>query len=63
MVFIIDNQLSRNVLLFSCYPTGQLCLGGPGYIVVSTVRLGFPVKGSNIKITLGVDFYIKFLQD
>ena len=28
---IIDNWLSRNVLLFSCNPIGQLCLGGPGY--------------------------------
>ena len=34
MLFIsimIDNLLSWNVLLFSCYPIGLLCLGGPGY--------------------------------
>ena len=29
---MIDNQLSRNVLLFSCHTIGQLCLGDPGYI-------------------------------
>ena len=28
---VIDNFLSRNLLLFSCHPIGQLCLGGPGY--------------------------------
>ena len=27
---MIDNQLSRNVLLFSCHPIGQLCLNGHG---------------------------------
>ena len=26
-----DHQLSRNELLFSCHPIGQLCPGGPGY--------------------------------
>ena len=34
MLFIsimIDSQLSRNVLSFSCYPIGQRCLGGPVY--------------------------------
>ena len=25
------NQLSWNVLLFSCNPIGQLCLSGPSY--------------------------------
>ena len=29
--FLIDNQLSRNVLLFSCNTIGQLCLGDPSY--------------------------------
>ena len=28
---MIDNQLSRNVLLFSCNPIGQHCLGSIGY--------------------------------
>ena len=28
---VIDSLLSRNLLLFSCHPIGQLCLGGPGY--------------------------------
>ena len=32
VVIMIDNQLSRNVLLFSCHPVDQLCLGDPGYI-------------------------------
>ena len=32
VVIVIDNQLVKNVLLFSCNPIGQLCLlGGPGY--------------------------------
>ena len=32
VVIVIDHQLFRNVLLFSCNPIGQLCLlGGPGY--------------------------------
>ena len=29
--WLAHNQLSWNVLLFSCNPIGQLCLGGPGY--------------------------------
>ena len=31
VVIISDDQLSRNVLLFSCNPIGQLCLGVPCY--------------------------------
>ena len=31
VVVMIDYLLSRNVLLFSCNPIGQLCLGGRGY--------------------------------
>ena len=27
---MIDKQLSWNVLLFSCHPIGQLCLGDSG---------------------------------
>ena len=31
--WLAHNQLSWNVLLFSCNLVGQLCLSGPGYIV------------------------------
>ena len=31
VVIISDKQPSRNVLLFSCNPIRQLCLGVPGY--------------------------------
>ena len=31
LVIMIEIYLSSNVLLFSCNPIGQLCLGGPGY--------------------------------
>ena len=31
LVIMIDNQLPRKVLLFSCNPIGRLYLGGPGY--------------------------------
>ena len=37
--WLILNQLSWNVLLFSCYPIGQLCLSDPSYNS-STVILG-----------------------
>ena len=33
VVIISDNQLSWNVLLFSCKPIGQFCLGVPAYII------------------------------
>ena len=29
--WLAHNQLSRNLLSFSCNPSGQLCLSGPGY--------------------------------
>ena len=29
--WLARNQLSRNLLSFSCNPSGQLCLSGPGY--------------------------------
>ena len=37
--WLVLNQLSWNVLLFSCYPIGQLCLSDPSYNS-STVVLG-----------------------
>ena len=37
--WLVLNQLSWNVLLFSCYPIGQLCLSDPSYNS-STVILG-----------------------
>ena len=59
--FKIDNQLSRNVLLFSCNPIGQLCLGdlcyssrtvtesSVHYITVWTVR---PFKRFKVALVL-----------
>ena len=38
---MIDNELSQNVLLFSCNPIGQLCLGGPGYSSRAVIYLLF----------------------
>ena len=34
------NQLSLNVLLFSCNPIGQLCLSGPGYSSRTVIGTG-----------------------
>ena len=31
--WLAHNQLSRNLLLFSCNQSGELCLGGPGYSI------------------------------
>ena len=31
LISIMIDNFSGNVMLFSCNPIGQLCLGGPGY--------------------------------
>ena len=48
--WLADNQLSWNVLLFSCNRIGQLCVSGPVYsshTVRSELRLSCPTLGSS----------------
>ena len=41
--WLATNQLSWNVLLFSCNPIGQLCLRGPSYSNRTVIKIWFQV--------------------
>ena len=51
VIIMTDNQLSQNVLSFSCNTFGQLCLGGPGYKVVALLSLALI---SNASTSMGI---------
>ena len=46
MILMIDSYFSQNVVLFSCHPNVQFCLGGPGFSS-HTVRSLFPCRLSS----------------
>ena len=54
-LLIGDNQLSWNILLFSCNLIGQLCLSGPGYSSCTVTVLPFLYTSQNKKTgTMGL---------
>ena len=53
--WLADNQLSWNILLFSCNLIGQLCLSGPGYSSHTVTVLPFLYTSQNKKTgTMGL---------